>query len=765
MKISIFKYIVWIILPFFIIGCSVGKYIPEGEYYLKDIKVDCEDEKVDEAYPLIDYVQQYPNSKWFGLKIPLGIYKLSGKDSTNWFSTFFRKIGEAPVVYDSVMAVNSVVDIKRMLSNEGYVYADVFTTAEVDESSRKMSLKYVISPSERYLVRSLFRHSSDSAINEYINGADTLNSMIKKGSALNINILNEERGRITKSLQNSGYHKFNKEYITFVVDTCEGDRYVDLRMDVKLHLEDGRSAPENHKKYYIGDVNFFCDIKNADLNRDSVYVDGTTIYYSDKLWFRPSLLLSNNKLRTGNIFKDDDLQRSYRNFAQLPAISYSNINLIPREGQDTLDCNVVVNHSRPKMVSFDLEGTNSAGDLGAAVSATYQHNNLFKGAERLSFKLRYAYEAITGLEGYDGENYNEFGAELNLKFPMFLFPFISRDFGGNHHASSEISLQYNLQNRPEFYRRVLSAAWRYKWASKNKRIAHRFDLLELNYVYMPWISGKFKEQYLDSLGKSNAILKYNYENLLITKLGYTYTYNSSGSTAAYGRNALSVKANIETSGNILSAITKLSGDERNSAGQYTFCGIAYAQYVKGDLEVTKSIRIDRNNSIALHANVGVAYPYGNSRILPFEKRYFSGGANSVRGWSVRSLGPGAYNGYDRGINFINQSGDIKLDLNFEYRARLFWKFSGAFFIDAGNIWTIREYKDQPGGCFRFDEFYKQIAVGYGLGLRMNLDFFILRFDAGMKAINPVYEDKRHYPILSHNLKRDFAFHFAVGMPF
>ena len=158
MKISIFKYIVWIILPFFIIGCSVGKYIPEGEYYLKDIKVD-------ETYPLIDYVQQYPNSKWFGLKIPLGIYKLSGKDSTNWFSTFFRKIGEAPVVYDSVMAVNSVVDIKRMLSNEGYVYADVFTTAEVDESTRKMSLKYVVSPGERYLVRNLLRHSSDSAIN------------------------------------------------------------------------------------------------------------------------------------------------------------------------------------------------------------------------------------------------------------------------------------------------------------------------------------------------------------------------------------------------------------------------------------------------------------------------------------------------------------------------------------------------------------------------------------------------------------------------
>ena len=183
------------------------------------------------------------------------------------------------------------------------------------------------------------------------------------------------------------------------------------------------------------------------------------------------------------------------------------------------------------------------------------------------------------------------------------------------------------------------------------------------------------------------------------------------------------------------------------------------------MDFTKSIRIDKNNSIALHANIGIAYPYGNTTILPFEKRYFSGGANSVRGWSIRSLGPGSYNGIDKGINFINQSGDIKLDLNLEYRAYLFWKINGAFFIDAGNIWTIRKYKDQPGGEFKLDKFYKQIAVAYGLGLRMNLDFFTLRFDAGMKAINPAFKGKGHYPITNPNLDRDFAFHFAVGLPF
>lgn len=323
-----------------------------------------------------------------------------------------------------------------------------------------------------------------------------------------------------------------------------------------------------------------------------------------------------------------------------------------------------------------------------------------------------------------------------------------------------------MQNRPEFNRRVLSAAWRYKWNNKNQRVQHKFDLLEVSYVYMPWISKTFKEQYLDSLGRTNAILKYNYENLLITKLGYTYSFNSLGTREqTYGKNAYTIRFNVETSGNVLHTISSATGAKKNSDSQYEFLGIAYAQYFRGDFDFSKSIRIDKNNSVAFHSAVGIAYPYGNSNQLPFEKRYFSGGANSVRGWSVRTLGPGSYNNADKGINFLNQSGDIKLDLSLEYRAKLFWKFSGAAFVDAGNIWTIRKYKDQPGGEFRFDKFYEQIAASYGIGLRMDANFFIVRLDGGMKAINPAYDGRGHYPIIHPIFSRDFAFHFAVGLPF
>ena len=337
-------------------------------------------------------------------------------------------------------------------------------------------------------------------------------------------------------------------------------------------------------------------------------------------------------------------------------------------------------------------------------------------------------------------------------------PFLSRQVRRNSSATSEVSLLYDLQNRPEFHRRVVSAAWRYKWQQQDRRHQYQLDMLDLNYVFMPWISETFRRLYLDDASSRNAILRYNYEDLFITKIGFGYSFND-------GRTAL--KTNLETSGNVLNASSQLFGAERDDRGQYRLFNIAYAQYVKADIDLTRSLQLDYNNQLVFHIGLGVAYPYGNSSVLPFEKRYFAGGANSVRGWSVRRLGPGKYKGKDGRIDFINQTGDMKLDMNMEYRTHLFWKLGGALFIDAGNVWTLREYKEQPGGRFVLRDFPSQIAVGYGVGLRFNFDYFIVRFDLGMKAINPAFEEdnSEHYPLLHPRFSRDYAFHFAVGLPF
>jgi outer membrane protein assembly factor BamA len=242
------------------------------------------------------------------------------------------------------------------------------------------------------------------------------------------------------------------------------------------------------------------------------------------------------------------------------------------------------------------------------------------------------------------------------------------------------------------------------------------------------------------------------------KTGFGFSYND-GKTA--------IKTNIETAGNLLSLGSAIFGGNKDDLNQYKVFNIAYAQYIKGDIDYTHHLISGYNDQLVFHVGLGIAYPYGNSTILPFEKRYFSGGANSVRGWSVRSLGPGRYKDKDGNINFITQTGDIKLDLNLEYRTHLFWKFGGALFIDAGNIWTIRDYPSQPDGQFQIQNILKDLAVSYGMGLRLNFDYFIIRFDMGMKAVNPAYktEDENHFPLIHPRLSRDFAFHFAVGLPF
>lgn len=750
-------------------SCSVERFVGNDELFLKETKVVSANQKATKSLMLDDYILQTPNSKWFGAKIPLKLYCLGGVDTTNWATRLFRKIGQDPVIYNPEKAERTIQDLRQVLYNEGYMHNEIQLVKDI--KGKKVTVSYLVDPGTQFTIRNIERKVEDPVLRQLLCHEDTLNSLLQHGMPFNINRLNEERSRIATRLRNIGYYKFYKELITFVADTCLGSTEVDIAMNIRLHLDNDRSDPHPHKQYRIGTLNYFVDTNGITdtLKLNKVEHKGSNIYYGDRLRFRPNLLTSNTLFHTGDLYNEEYQKLTYRYLTRLQALSYSNI--IFEELEDsiipTLNCNVVVNHAASKSISFDLEGTNSAGDLGIAASTSFHHKNLFRGSESLTVKLRGAYEAITGLEGYDGHNYIEWGGEATLGFPGFLLPIVSKRFGATHGSTSEISLQYNMQNRPEFNRRVLTAAWRYRWNNQNQKATHRFDLLEINYVYMPWISRTFKEQYLDSLGKTNAILKYNYENLLITKLGYTYAYNSLGTatTSTYGKNAFTLKFNIETAGNLLQGVTGLFGPLYTDDGKRKFCGIAYAQYIKGDFDFSKSFRIDKNNSVAIHAAFGIAYPYGNSNILPFEKRYFAGGANSVRGWSVRSLGPGEYDGADRSINFINQSGDLKLDLSIEYRAYLFWKFNGALFIDAGNIWTIRNYADQPGGAFRLNNFYRQIAVAYGLGLRMNLDFFIIRFDAGMKAINPAYHGRGHYPLFHPVFSRDFAFHFAVGLPF
>ena len=735
---------------FIVVACSSDKFVPDGQYLLDKVELHSDKKDVNSSL-LMQYVRQKGNSRWFSLfKIPLGTYTMAGKDTTRWINRTLRKMGEEPVLYDSVQARLSSEDLTVALQNMGYMNATVDLEKKV--RGKKLVLNYFLHPGEPYIIDRFNYEIEDSVIRRVLESQ--LDSDTKRPRQFTVTSLDNERKRLTHILNDSGYYRFHKDFIYYTADSTQGRQHVNVTLHLMKYVENSNSTPTLHPRYVINSVNF-------------IPGDSTGFH------LRKGILEDNTLIEKGKYFSATDLQKTYNNFSRLGAVRYTNINFREAPRYDSLkigkaftyttsstrylDADIQVSNNKPNTISFQPEGTNTAGDLGAAAVLSYQNRNLFRGSEHLSLEFRAAFEAIKGLEGYKNSDYEEYSVQAHLRFPRFLAPFLSKEFKRRSSATSEVSVGWNLQNRPEFHRRVFSSAWKYHWSNPAHHLTYDFDLLNLSYVYMPWISETFKHDYLDNVTTRNAILRYNYQDLFILRTGFGLNYSSTNYV---------LRAKVELAGNMLNALSGIFRFKENSEGKRTLFNIAYAQYAKFDFDYTKVIRFDERNALALHGGLGIAIPYGNSTVLPFEKRYFSGGANSVRGWSVRELGPGKFRGVDGRIDFINQTGDMKLDLNAEYRTHLFWKLDAAAFVDAGNIWTLRDYADQPGGQFLFKDFYKQIAVAYGLGLRLNFDYFIIRFDGGMKAINPAYTSvEDHYALWHPNLKRDFTFHFAVGLPF
>jgi len=762
-------YICFTLIVLLLPGCSVNKFIPEGGYLLDDVKIESDNKEI-KSSQMNQYVRQSPNAKWFSLfRFPLYIYSASGMDSTKWINRFWRKLGDAPVIYSKDAAQETQQEIEKAVRNMGYMGAVVDLKEEA--KGKRMKVSYDIHSGSPYIINNIAYDIADSKIRSYLE-ADSAQTLLHEGMRFDVNVLDEERQRITQYLQNRGYYRFNKDFITFQADTMLNTHKVDLTMELASFQIRKEDMPEEHRQYRIRNVNYILDADfavpsaQALQSFDSVRSGDVSLFYKDKLFLRPKVISDYNFLISGNLYRSRSVQNTYSALSRLSILKYSNIrfNEVIENDSAYLDAYITLSRNKNKSLSFEIEGTNSAGDLGAAASASYTHRNLFKGSETFTIKLRGAYEAVSGLEGYTSSNYMEYGVESSLNFPEFMFPFLSSDFKKRIKATSEVSIKYNWQIRPEFERTVASAAWSYRWGKRGA--THRFDVFDLNYIYMPYRSETFRE-YLDYMDERNPLLRYSYEDLFIVRLGYTYTYNSSGATTlkTSQRNSYSIRFNIEESGNLLYLFSRMINGSPKNGEAYQMANISFAQYVKTDFDYAKNFMIDDRNALVFHVGVGVAVPYGNSKSLPFEKLYFSGGANSVRGWSVRSLGPGGYRGDSNSLDYVNHTGDIKLDLNLEYRTHLFWKLNGAAFVDAGNVWTIRNREMQPEGLFKFNRFYKQLAVAYGLGLRFDLDFLIIRFDGGMKAINPMYTGRDRYPIISPDFKRDFAFHFAVGYPF
>jgi outer membrane protein assembly factor BamA len=758
------------------------KYVPDNEILLDRVVIkttkDCPPK-----HELSRYLRQEANGRFLGIVgLDLFWYNLSGQDTAKWINRTLKNMGEPPVFYEKSMTSRSILSMKSYMMSKGYYNATVDTLTKLKD--RKLKLTYIVDGKKPYTIRNYtFKPSGDSVsilINENLD-----NTELKPGMPLSSERFDNERTRIVKHLQRQGYYYMNSDFFSFDVDSTIGNNQADVELILKPYnityqTNQGDSiVNKSHPLFKINKVYIMLDVpisslannKTSIINSDTLqsqiidienyisYQKGNySVVYPDKPFINPDVIIANCLIIPGEPYNARNVEKTYFRMNTMDIMKYVNIRFIPIESDTTtennLECYIFLTPTLKQSFSLEVEGTNTAGDLGVAGNIGLTHRNAFHGAEMLQAKFRGAYEALSTSFQSD---YTELGGELGLTFPDFKMPLLSNDFKKKVDAKTEFNFSYQNMSRPEFLRTVATTAIRYNWTKNTYR--HTLDLIDLSYVYMPRVDSTFEAMYLTN----NSYLKYSYENHFILRTAYSFSYSSIplGSTE---RTYHTLRGSVESAGNSLYAIYSLTGIPKDD-GYYKIGNIGFAQYLKGEAEFAKSLVISSRSRFAYRAGLGIAYPYGNSKILPFEKRFFLGGANSVRGWSVRTLGPGTYRNRSNGIDFMNQSGDIKFDLGFEYRSSLIGKIESALFADMGNIWTVREYSGQPGGQFDFKTFYKEIAGSVGLGLRIDFGFFLARLDLGMKVYDPSLDGRDKWRILSINSTDDFALHLAFGYPF
>ncbi len=730
------------------------------------------DSRAGTSEELVNFLRQTPNHKVLGFaKLQLATYSLSGRDSSKWYNRWLRNLGQPPVIYDPELTDASRRQLRQALINRGYMDAEVTVDTILRPDRKRAIVNYNIHTGAPHTIKSLSLNIPDSAINEILR-RDSALFAIPADSLFDRNRLDQLRASVTERLRNHGYYTFSREYISFTADTVAGSKEIDLTLNLTepVRRDSLSPAPLRHLSYLIRNVTFVTD-QSSSAQLDTVRYRNIDVVYGPDHYIRPSMLYDMCFLEPGKPYDTRLVDRTYAALSRLSILRFINIEFVPA-GQigdlGLLDAVIIISRNKKQSVSLELEGTNSEGDLGFGIGATYQHRDLTHRSELLTVKFRTAYESLSGnLDGFINKRFTEYAGEIGLTFPKFILPGATRAFKKRMQATTEFTTSFNYQERPEYTRIIAGIGWRWKWDARRFGVntRHVFDLLDINYVKLPRSTINF----IDEIAPSNPLLRYSYEDHLIMRLGYTY-YRTNRRIPTMEVNAFAMqpsittlRASAETAGNLLYGLSSLFGAHR-SEGAYKVLGIQYAQYAKVDADYTYTRNFNSRNALAFHVGAGVAVPYGNSSMVPFEKRFYAGGANGVRGWGVRTLGPGCYDAQNSVTDFINQCGDIRLDLSIEYRAKLFWVFEGALFIDAGNIWTIHSYPNQPGGMFKFNQFYKQIAAAYGLGLRMDFTYFLLRFDLGFKAHNPAM-NQEPWPIIHPRWGRDTNFHFSVGYPF
>lgn len=774
-----------LILVLAMASCNPTKYVAQNQTLLDENHINLNREYIKKS-ALEPYIKQQPNKRIFGTRFYLGLYNLSNINKTKFPHGWLRKIGEEPVIFDPSAAEQTTDQIRSYVASKGYFDGRVEDSIRTED--RRTRVFYNVDLLPAYTIRNLYFDITDTLIRTYFN-FDSVNCIIERGQPYDVDVLQAERLRFERFIKDQGFYAFSSDYISFDIDSTVGDRQVDIYYNIRNEVSMdnfNRVSILPHPVFQIKNIFIYPDFDpGAALQQGEAYLQQLdTVLYNGYYFVMPEgkpairydLILQTLYLKPGadyNLTNTDQTQshlmslRVYR----LVNIDYSETDIPddPSTLRRSLNCNIMLTLLTPQSYRVELEGTHADGYLGGAVSLVYQHKNLFRGAELFSVTLRGAYEAVKQTTKI--RSIQEYGAETSLRFPQFLIPFLeSEGFIKKYNPSTNIVASYSFQSMPIFTRTLATASFGYNW-NAGRYQTHIVNPLQLNLVNLLDIDPVFAEKI------KSSFQEFSYRDVLILGGGYSYIFNNQ--LIQKSRDYVFMRINIESAGNMNSLISKIAGGRKADASTYLFLGQPYAQYVRGDIDFRYNYSLNDVSSIVYRGFVGVGIPYGNSRAIPFEKQYFGGGANSLRAWQVRSVGPGFYDPFGESdtIDFFNQTADIKIELNAEYRFKLFWILEGALFVDAGNIWTYNSDDNRPGTQFSLVEkrkpetgelqarpFYKDIAIGTGMGLRFDLQFVIARLDLGMKLRDPRLNEgwilgRRPYR------SNDFALALGIGYPF
>lgn len=752
-------------------GCSVNKYIPDGNYLLTGHQIQADSpEFPDRQY--LSFVRQKPNKKIFGFwRFHMGLYSLSDPARETAFHNWLRKIGEAPVLYDPYLAAKSGDQIQTFLYNKGYHHAQVSDTI-FTRGNRARSV-YRVSLGEPYVVREIEWLESPLVQDARIRSLllqDSVAFQMQSGDRFDLDRLQEERIRLTSRLKELGYYEFSKEYIYFEADTLADRRAVDLRLGLVPFPDSVGRLDGLHRRFklnrvsVVGDYDPLQHMQQPDryfAESDTIRYQGISFIVNRELPVRKNLLHSSIYLYEGDLYSQSAISQTNSKLNGLKNFRTVNFAFTPLDSLTTdslslLNCQIELTPAVRQAYDISLEGTHSSGNLGMAGNLIYNHRNLFRGAENFELKFRGAIEFLTNAKS-DINQMIEFGIQTRLDVPQFWLPVRLEALQKRYSPRTFLRIDYNYQLRPEITRTIASAGFGYQWKS-SRLINHRINLVDLNYVNVTDMSDRFRELI------TGTYLEDSYRSHVIPAFNYSITY--SNQEIDQQSNFFFVSFRPEIAGNLFLLANRALGYTQPDGG-YLFFDTPFSQYAMADLDFRFYHVVNESNRFVYRIFGGLGYPYGNAEVMPFEKRYYSGGSNGIRAWQVRSLGPGSYAiPEDQADQYPNQLGDVKLEANLEYRFDLFWYLKGAVFVDAGNIWTVRSNPEQAGAAFAWDRFYREMAVGTGAGIRLDLSFVIARLDLGMKLRDPALLGAQTWIHLSRAPQwRDFMLNFAIGYPF